>query len=105
MTITCTQEEQEQLIACMASGNQYAFAKTPGHICTRLIDCGPCLEKGIDWVIRKDDSEIEMSITHNDGSIEYISDIDSIGLLASKDYGITYYGEIRKAEKNEKNTL
>ena len=37
----------------------------------------------------------EMMITHNDGRIEYITDIDSVGLLSSKDYGITYYGELK----------
>ena len=36
--------------------------------------------------------DAEMSITHCDGTIEYIKDIDSIMLLASKDYGISYCG-------------
>lgn len=37
----------------------------------------------------------EMMITHNDGTVEYIADIDSLGLLASKHYDITYYGELK----------
>jgi len=36
--------------------------------------------------------DAEMSITHNDGTVEYVKDIADIMLLAHKDYGITYCG-------------
>lgn len=44
---------------------------------------------------------IEMMVTHNDGTVEYITDIDSIGLLSSKTFDITYYCEIKKAGEQE----
>ena len=37
--------------------------------------------------------EAEMMITHDDGSVEYLKDIDSVMLLAHMDYQITYTGE------------
>lgn len=37
-------------------------------------------------------SEAEMMVEHTDGTVEYVKDIDSIMLLAHKDYHITYTG-------------
>ena len=37
--------------------------------------------------------EAEMMITHDDGSVEYLKDIDRVMLLAHMDYQITYTGE------------
>lgn len=37
--------------------------------------------------------EAAMMITHDDGSVEYLKDIDSVMLLAHMDYQITYTGE------------
>ena len=36
--------------------------------------------------------EAEMMVEHTDGTVEYVKDIDSIMLLAHKDYHITYTG-------------
>ena len=38
-------------------------------------------------------SEAEMAVEHTDGTVEYVKDIDSVMLLAHKDYHITYTGE------------
>lgn len=94
MKIVCTAEEKEQLIITMSCGTQCPFAQTDSVVCDGLMQCKPCVEKNVDWEITNDEKLVEMYVTHNDGTTEYISDIDSIGLLARKDYGITYYGEI-----------
>lgn len=97
MKIICTAEEKEQLIITMSCGTQCPFAETKGHKCSGFANCMTCVENGIEWIIKVADNEnAEMIITHKDGSTEYINDIDSIGLLGHKDYGITYYGEIVK---------
>lgn len=95
MKITCTEEEKEQLIITMSFG-QCPFSMTAGHKCTRG-KCEKCIEAEIEWVIQTEDQKdkpIEMMVTHNDGTVEYLKDIDSVGLIASKDYCITYYGEL-----------
>lgn len=55
------------------------------------------LQAVIDWVEeleagRADPAEAEMYVTMNDGKGLYLKDVDSIMLLAHKDYGITYCG-------------
>lgn len=40
--------------------------------------------------------DAEMLIIHNDGSEEYVKDIESIVLLAHKDYDIVYCGNFAK---------
>ena len=41
---------------------------------------------------RAEPAEAEMCVTMNDGKGLYLKDVDSIMLLAHKDYGITYCG-------------
>ena len=42
----------------------------------------------------EDPSDAEVMITHNDGSVEYLKDVDSIGLISSKHFEITCYCEL-----------
>ena len=46
-----------------------------------------------------DPSEAEMSVTMKDGRTVYLKNIDSIMLLASKDYGTTYCGTFGKEDE------
>lgn len=43
--------------------------------------------------------DAEMLIIHNDGSEEYVKDIESIVLLAHKDYDIVYCGKFSEGAK------
>ena len=73
-------------------------------ICKEAIETGQRPDECDDYsfwydlleLLQGGDGDAEMVITHKDGSTEYINNIDSIGLLAHKDYEITYYGEIRR---------
>lgn len=45
---------------------------------------------------REDPKEAEVMITHTDGSVEYLKDVYSIGLISSKHFEITCYCEFVK---------
>ena len=51
MKIICNQEEKEQLIIVLATGNQCPFAKSHEIECDRKKECKDCIDQNVDWVV------------------------------------------------------
>ena len=51
MKIMCNQEEKEQLLIVLATGNQCPFAKSHEIECDREMECKECIEKNIGWAV------------------------------------------------------